>query len=41
MSDALEDHKGSVGIGGRILSNFRFADDFVVNVEVEEEGTAL
>ena len=36
MSDALEYHKGSVSIGGRIFINFRFADDIVVNAEEEE-----
>ena len=38
MSGALEDHKGSVSIGGRIFINFRFADDIVVNAEREEEA---
>ena len=27
MTDALEDHKASVSIGGRTVSNLRFADD--------------
>ena len=27
MTDALEDHEGTVSIGGRIITNFRFADD--------------
>ena len=27
MSDALEDHKGTVCIGGRTITNLRFADD--------------
>ena len=28
MTDALEDHKGTVRlVGGRIITNFRFADD--------------
>ena len=27
MTDALEDHKGTVNIGGRTLTNLRFADD--------------
>ena len=27
MTDALEDHESTVGIGGRTISNFRFADD--------------
>ena len=37
MSDALEGRKGSVGIGGRIFNNFRFADDIVVNAGQEEK----
>ena len=27
MSDALEDHEGSISIGGRVITNLRFADD--------------
>ena len=27
MTDALEDHEGTVSIGGRTVTNFRFADD--------------
>ena len=27
MTDALEDHKGTVSIEGRIITNLRFADD--------------
>ena len=27
MTDALEDHKGNVSIGGRTITNLRFADD--------------
>ena len=27
MSDALEDHEGTVSIGGRTITNLRFADD--------------
>ena len=27
MTDALEDHEGSVSIGGRTITNLRFADD--------------
>ena len=27
MKDALEDHEGTVSIGGRTIINFRFADD--------------
>ena len=27
MTDALEDHKASVSVGGRTVSNLRFAND--------------
>ena len=27
MTDALEDHEGTVRTGGRTITNFRFADD--------------
>ena len=27
MTDALEDHKGTVSLGGRKITNLRFADD--------------
>ena len=27
MRDALEDHEGTVSIGGRTITNLRFADD--------------
>ena len=27
MTDALEDHDGTVNIGGRTITNLRFADD--------------
>ena len=36
----VDDHEGSVSIGGRLITNFRFADDIVVNAE-EEEGAVL
>ena len=38
MCEALDDHDGSVSIGGRLITNFRLADDSVVNAE--EEGEA-
>ena len=38
MCEALDDHEGSVSIGGRLITNFLFADDIVVNAEEEEEG---
>ena len=37
MSDALEDHEGTVSIGGRIITNFRFADDIDGLAGEEEE----
>ena len=33
MCEALDDHEGSVSIGGRLMTNFRFADDIVVNAK--------
>ena len=39
--EALDDHQGSVSIGGRLITNFRFADDIVVNAEEEEEAGIL
>ena len=33
MCEAFDDHEGSVSIGGRLITNFRFADDIVVNAE--------
>ena len=41
MCEALDDHEVSVTIGGRLISNFRFADDTVVNAEEEEEADVL
>ena len=41
MCEALDDHEGSVSIGGRLITNFRFADDTVVNAEEEEEAGVL
>ena len=41
MCEALDDHEGSVRIGGRLITNFRFADDIVVNAEEEEEAGVL
>ena len=37
MTDALEDHEGTVSIGGRTISNLRFADDIDGLVRQEEE----
>ena len=37
MTDALEDHEGTVSIGGRTITNLRFADDTDGLAEEEEE----
>ena len=41
MCEALYDHDGSVSIGGRLITNFRFADDIVVYAEKEKEAGVL
>ena len=41
MCEALDDHEGSVSIGGRLITNFCFADDIVVNAVEEEEAGVL
>ena len=41
MCEALDDHEGSVSIGGWLITNFRFADDIVVNAEEDEEAGVL
>ena len=41
MSDALEDHNRKVSIGGRNITNLRFADDLDVLAEEEQELEAL
>ena len=41
MCEALDDHEGSVSIGGRRITNFHFAADIVVNEEEEEEAGIL
>ena len=41
MCEALDDHEGSVSIGGRLITNFRFADDIVVNAGEEEVAGVL
>ena len=35
MTDALEDHQGTVSIGGRTITNLRFADDGLAGKEEE------
>ena len=41
MTDALEDHEGTVSIGGRTITNLRFADDIDGLVGEEEELAKL
>ena len=41
MSDALEEHDGKVSIGGRNITNLRFADDIDALAEKEQELEAL
>ena len=41
MSDALEEHDGEVNIGGRTITNLRFADDIAALAEEEQELEAL
>ena len=41
MCEALDNYEGSASIGGRLITNFRFADDIVVNAEEEEEAGVL
>ena len=41
MSDALEEHDGKVSIGGRTITNLRFADDVNVLAEEAHELKAL
>ena len=41
MSDALEEHDGKVSIGGRNITNLRFADDIDNLAEEEQELEAL
>ena len=41
MCEALDDHECSVSTAGRLITNFRFADDIVVNAEDEEEAGVL
>ena len=37
MTDALEDHEGTVSNGGRTITNLRFADDIYGLAGEEEE----
>ena len=41
MTDATEDHEGTVSIGGRTITNLRFADDIDGSAGEEEEVANL
>ena len=41
MTDALEDHTGTVKIGGRTITNLRFADDIDGLARDEQELAKL
>ena len=41
MTDALKDHEGTISIGGRTITNFRFADDVDGLGEEDEEMAKL
>ena len=41
MTDALEDHEGTVSIGGRTITILRFADDIDGLAREEEELAKL
>ena len=41
MTDALENHEGTVSIGGRAIGNLRFADDIDGLAGEEEEMAKL
>ena len=41
MCEALDDHEGSVSIRGRLITNFRLAEDIVINAGEEEEAGVL
>ena len=41
MADALEDHEGTVSIGGRTITNLRFADDIDGLAGLEQELVKL
>ena len=41
MTDALEDHEGTISIGGRTITNLRFADDIDGLAGKKEELASL
>ena len=38
VCETLDGQEGSVSIGGRLITNFPFADDVVINAEEEDEA---
>ena len=41
MCEALIDHECSISIGGGLITNFRFADDIIVNAEEKEAAEVM
>ena len=41
ICEALDYHEGGVSIGGRLIYNFRIADDTVLNAVEEEDGVLV
>ena len=41
MCKALDDHEGNFSIEGRLVTDFRCANDIAVNTEVEEKAAVL
>ena len=41
ICETLDDHEDSVNIGGRLITNFRFADDSVANTEEKKKLASL
>ena len=41
IENALDDHEDSVSIGGRLITNVRFADDIFVNAGEKAEANFL
>ena len=41
MCETLADYEDSFSIGDRLINNFQFADDIIVNAEQEEAGVLV
>ena len=41
ITGALEDDEGSASITGRLITDYRYADDIVVNADEVEEADVL